>query len=138
FFHPQIDHDDLLRSMEVFDIGLALERPDNPAYSLTLTNKVFSYLLAGLPVAATNTPGQMEVVSRIPGAAVSYSAGNPEDLARSLESWVLDPARLRRAQEEAWTLAREQYCWERQSQYFIEQLTRSPAQRAMKAELCGA
>ncbi len=119
-FHAQIDHDDLIRSIGDFDIGLALERPDDPNASLTVTNKVFSYLLAGLPVAATSTPGQLEVLERCPEISVCYPAGDSHALARALAPWVIDPAARRAAQQAAWIAARTTYCWERVSARFLD------------------
>ena len=59
--------------MEAFDVGLALERPENANYSRTVTNKLFSYLLAGLAVAASDTPGQRQVMSQVPNAGIPVS-----------------------------------------------------------------
>ena len=44
FVHPLIDHDLVIESLSDFDIGLALERTSNDGYSLTISNKIFSYL----------------------------------------------------------------------------------------------
>ena len=119
-FHPQIDHDDLIRSIGDFDIGLALERPDEPNYSLTVSNKVFSYFLAGLPVAATRTPGQLEVLERCPEISVCYPAGDSHALACALAPWVSNSAARRAAQQAAWIAARSTYCWERVSARFLD------------------
>src|SRR5205807_1516078 len=43
--HPQIQHDDLIRSLAQFDVGLALEREENVGAALTVSNKIGSYLL---------------------------------------------------------------------------------------------
>jgi glycosyltransferase involved in cell wall biosynthesis len=122
-FHAQIDHDDLIRSIGHFDIGLALERPDDPNRNLTVANKVFSYFLAGLPVAATITAGQLEVLERCPAITVRYPAGDPQALARALAPWVNDPAARRAAQQAAWVAARTTYCWERVSARFLDVLS---------------
>jgi glycosyltransferase involved in cell wall biosynthesis len=121
FFYPQIDHDDLIRTMGNFDIGLALERPDDPNYSLTITNKIYSYMLAGLPIIATETPGHLEALSVIPAASASYPAGDTQALASYIERWR-DPSALRDAQQSAWDLARETFCWDQVSQTFLEVL----------------
>jgi glycosyltransferase involved in cell wall biosynthesis len=125
FFHPLVDHDELIRTISAFDIGLALERPDDPNYSLTVTNKVFSYLLAGLPVVATQTPGHREALSRIPSASIMYAAGDARELAACLGPWLRNPGRLRTAQQCAWEVARETFCWERESTGFLDLLSGS-------------
>jgi glycosyltransferase involved in cell wall biosynthesis len=124
-FHAQIDHDDLIRSIGDFDIGLALERPDDPNGSLTASNKVFSYFLAGLPVAATSTPGQLEVLEGCPEISVCYPAGDSEALARALAPWVANPAARRAAQQAAWVFARRTFSWDRISGRFLDLLTSS-------------
>jgi glycosyltransferase involved in cell wall biosynthesis len=124
-FHPLIDHDELIRSMAEYDVGLALERPQNRNYSLTVTNKIFSYMLAGLAVAATETPGQREVMNQAPGAGLLYPAGDAKSLRRTLEIWIGDREKLRQAQEAAWDLTRARFCWEVEQKKFLELLNRS-------------
>jgi glycosyltransferase involved in cell wall biosynthesis len=111
-FHPLIDHDELIRSMAEYDVGLALERPQNRNYSMTVTNKVFSCMLAGLAIAATETPGQREVLNQAPGAGFLYPAGDAKSLRTTLEIWIRDREKLRQAQEAAWDAARARFCWE--------------------------
>ena len=60
----QVDHDELIHTMTEFDIGLALERPDDSNYSLTVTNKIFSYFLAGLPVEAKRAEKLLQILLR--------------------------------------------------------------------------
>lgn len=124
-FHPLIDHDELISSMADYDVGLALERPRNRNYSLTVTNKVFSYMLAGLAITATETPGQREVMDQAPGAGLLYPAGDAKSLRRTLEIWIADREKLRQAQEAAWDLARAGFCWEIEQKKFLELLNRS-------------
>jgi glycosyltransferase involved in cell wall biosynthesis len=123
FTYPQLDHDDLIRAMGDFDIGLALERPGDLNSSLTISNKIFSYLLAGLPVVATETPGQMEALSAVPAVSASYTAGDSRALANRIERWLHDPEALQAAQQSAWDLARERFCWDREAQKFLGLLT---------------
>jgi glycosyltransferase involved in cell wall biosynthesis len=122
FYYPQIDHDDLIRSMDAYDVGLALERPENVNYAKTVTNKIFSYALAGLAVAATDTPGQREVLDRMPGVGFVYPAGNVKALASGLQSFLNDRNALRSAKQAAWDLARERFCWDREQERFLQVL----------------
>jgi glycosyltransferase involved in cell wall biosynthesis len=123
FTYTQVDHDELIRTMSDFDIGLALERPGDLNGGLTISNKIFSYLLAGLPVVATETPGQMEALSAVPAVTASYTAGDFRALANRIERWSHDPEALQAAQQSAWDLARETCCWEREAQKFLGLLT---------------
>jgi len=111
-FHPVIDRDELFRSMAEYDVGLALERPQNRNYNLTVTNKIFGYMLAGLAVAATDTPGQREVINQAPGSGFLYPAGDAKALRALLEIWLRDREVLRRAQCASWEAARARFCWD--------------------------
>jgi glycosyltransferase involved in cell wall biosynthesis len=124
-FHPLLDHDDLVRSMAQYDVGLALERPRNRNYTLTVTNKLFSYMLAGLAIAATDTPGQREVMNQAPSVGFLYPAGNAMSLRAMLEIWLKDRARLLQAQGAAWDAARSRFCWDIERTTFLELLRRS-------------
>ena len=134
FYYPQIDHDDLIRSMSVFDVGLALERPGDANYSKTVTNKIFSYVLAGLAVAATDTPGQREVLEQMPAAGFLYPAGNSRALADGVGRWLNDAVSLRSAQQAAWDVARQRFCWDREQGRFIRTLEECGSERLESAE----
>lgn len=110
--HPQVDHDELIRSLSEFDVGLALERPDNLGAALTVSNKIGSYLLAGLAIAATDTPGQREILDQAPAVGFLYPAGRAEMLAKRLSVWIEDRGALKRAQQASWEVARAKFCWE--------------------------
>ena len=137
FFLPPLQHDEVIRAMEPFDVGLALERPDHGNYARTVTNKFFSYLLAGLAVAASDTPGQQQLMAQMPPAGFLYSAGEARALADGLLKWVRDRQTLRTAQQAAWDAARARFCWEREREKFLsvfaENVPADPALAAVSA-----
>jgi len=133
-FHEPVDQQDLIGTLGQFDVGLSLERPEHGNYSLAATNKLFSYLLAGLAVAATDTPGHREILDQIPSAGFVYPAHNPQALADALNVWLADHDALRSAQEAAWDVARRRFCWDIEKDKFLSvlqsvsgQLTEQPA-----------
>ncbi len=105
-------------------MGLALERPEHRNYSLTVTNKVFTYMLAGLAILATDTPGQREVLSQVPEAGALYPAGEANILRSTLEEWIKDRGRLRRSQQASWQAARARFCWDLEQKKLIDLLDR--------------
>lgn len=120
--YPPIPHDELIASMTEFDVGLALETADDPAYAKTVTNKLCSYFLAGLAVAATDTPGQREVLNQVPGAGFLYSSRDPESLAKGINNWIENREALINAQQAAWDAARSRFCWDFEKEKFFAAL----------------
>ncbi len=76
------------------DIGLALEPTDPPSRNLTITNKFFQYLNAGLAIVASDTAGQREVFATAPDIGVMVSLANPASLSTQLDALLGDPIRL--------------------------------------------
>jgi glycosyltransferase involved in cell wall biosynthesis len=120
--HPLTEHDQVIKSMGAYDVGLALERPNNPNYGRTITNKVFSYMLAGLAIAATDTPGQREILDQVPTAGFLYPAGNSTVLAEKLGNWINNPGLLLTAKQAAWDAARSKFCWDVEETKFLQLL----------------
>ncbi len=113
-FAPLVAPERLMRTMDRYDVGLALERSDHENCRRTISNKIFNYLMAGLAIAATDTPGQRELLNRIPSVGFLYPSGRPEELARILQNYIENPDLLRDAQRASWKVARESYCWDRE------------------------
>jgi glycosyltransferase involved in cell wall biosynthesis len=120
--HPVIDHDELIQQMKEFDIGLALEPLANHNAALTQSNKIGSYFLGGLAIAATDTPGQREVLGKRSRAGFLYPPGRPEVLAAELKRWLDNPDELRAAQQASWELGRNRYCWDIEQHKFFAAL----------------
>jgi glycosyltransferase involved in cell wall biosynthesis len=120
FIHPTVSNAELLSRIAEHDIGLALERNDIPSRDLTITNKLFQYLQAGLAVIATDTAGQREVFAKRPEIGILISGNDPKSLATAIESLLQDPNKLRAAKIAAIKAAQEEFCWEIQAQDILE------------------
>ena len=95
-----------------FDIGLASEPAFSQNNNIALSNKIFTYLLAGLPVILSRTSGQ-EIFSRQIADAVSvYEAENPDDLALRIDGFLSDPSRLENLRSKAYNSAQTIFNWE--------------------------
>ncbi len=101
------------------DLGLALEQPVSPNREICITNKLFTFLAAGVPFAATSTPGQAEICRRLGDAALLYEPGDWRGLARLLDRILSDPQELRRRRELAWNLGRQTFNWDREKERFL-------------------
>jgi glycosyltransferase involved in cell wall biosynthesis len=130
FIHAPTDHDDLIRAMEGFDVGLALELSSDGNYSRTVTNKIGSYLLAGLAIAASDTPGQRELMRQVSDTGFLYPSGEPQALAQGLSRWLKDQAALRAAQQAAWDVARREFCWDVEQEKLLPLFRQQPTKGA--------
>src|SRR5690606_3763044 len=120
FVHPTVPNAELLSRIAEHDIGLALETDQIPSRDLTVTNKLFQYMQAGIAVIATSTPGQREIFASAPRIGALGANGNAGELASAIEHLVADPARLAAAKTASLEAAREMYCWERQAGTVVE------------------
>ena len=114
FIHPTVPNAELLSRIAEHDIGLALECTDIPSRNLTITNKLFQYLQAGLAVIATDTLGQKEVLSQNPAIGLLIPSNNPEALTQALNDLLKNPGKLIAAKAAALQAAKDKFSWESQ------------------------
>ncbi len=94
-----------------YHVGLALEIFDPPNRAICLTNKAFTYILAGLAVVFTDTPGQRGLAKDLGPGAFLYSPGDIEMLAQALRLWATSPTTLLAARRAAWASACRRWHW---------------------------
>ncbi|HEY5312155.1 MAG TPA: hypothetical protein VIK18_06530, partial [Pirellulales bacterium] len=122
--HPPVPNHAILSRIMEHDIGFAGEQVFCPSRDLTVTNKLFHYILGGLAVAASDTQGQREVLSQMPGAGQLYHAGDPQSLARVLNEWLGDASRLAQARQAA-LAASARFCWEVECSTLVDSVARA-------------
>jgi glycosyltransferase involved in cell wall biosynthesis len=120
FIHPTVPNNELLSRIAEHDIGLALERIDIPSRNLTVTNKLFQYLQAGLAIISTDTAGQREILSQKPAMGRLIGNNDPLALAEALTDLLETRDRLNAAKAAALEVAKEQFCWEHQAATILE------------------
>jgi hypothetical protein len=109
------------------DLGLSAEESSPLNRDLCLTNKIFIYLLAGLPQLLSATAAQRALAPELGDAGLLADFAKPEDTARQLDAYFADPARLRSARQSAWRLGQEKYCWDVEQEKFLTSIRRSVA-----------
>lgn len=82
-----------VRMAAPYDVGLCLERKGPRNHDLTVSNKMFDYLMAALAVIATDLPALADVVHRS-GAGIVCRPGDPVSLADAIMTLVVSPQRL--------------------------------------------
>ncbi|BAY18535.1 group 1 glycosyl transferase [Anabaenopsis circularis NIES-21] len=112
FIHPTVPNSELLSRIAEHDIGLALECNHITSRNLTVTNKLFQYLQAGLAVVASDTMGQQEIFTEFPHIGQLIPSESPKALAQALEDLLITPEKLVKAKLSALQATQEKLNFE--------------------------
>jgi glycosyltransferase involved in cell wall biosynthesis len=110
---------EMCRLAALHDFGLSIEPGRDINNSICLGNKIFTYLLAGLPVVLSKTPAQVALAQQLGKAAILVDIYSPSDIATTLDTLIADPIRLVQARRVAWKLGQEQFNWDVEQQKFL-------------------
>ncbi|MGF7078010.1 glycosyltransferase [Mucilaginibacter sp. UYCu711] len=119
-FHDPIPPDKLPEFAGQFDIGLALEPGFSTNNNLALSNKLFTYMQAGLAIIASDTIAQKDFITKNPTIGHTYPARDTKAMAAILSSYYKNGALLTLAKNESLRLAHELYNWEVESKKFLK------------------
>jgi glycosyltransferase involved in cell wall biosynthesis len=118
-FLPPVSNKELLDWTTSADLGINVSSPD---YSLNtrmfLPNKLFEYLMAGLPVLSSALPAIVEVINNYQVGWILPSL-EPEDIGMKINAMLRDRAGLEKMQRNALAAASSEFCWEKESQKLI-------------------
>ncbi len=116
---PPVPYEELLNWTSSADIGLIVYSPD---YSLNvrwcLPNKLFEYLMAGLPVLSSQLDAVAEVIKTYDVGQV-VSSLTPEDIGKAINTMLADTVGLSRMHHNALEEAHRDLCWEKEGQQLI-------------------
>ena len=88
-FHGTIPFEELPAKMAAAQIGVHLVQPVCDSFALTLSNKIFDYVQAGLPVLFSENPAHRKLLEEHP-VGLSADAFSPEAVGRALDRLVAD------------------------------------------------
>lgn len=111
---------EMVRLAAEYDIGLATEIGTTVNRDICQTNKIYTYLLAGVPVLATDTSGQAEIAKEIPEAVCIYPQEDEEALARKMDELLLSPQELANARQLTWKVGQKKFNWDKEKVIFLE------------------
>lgn len=118
-FIDAVPYKDLLDYTMSADLGISPIQNTCLSYYYSAPNKLFEYLMAGLPVAVSNFPDIQKIVEKA-GVGVSFDPEDVEDLARVINKILNDEEKYNRMRENALRVARESYNWEKESQKMMK------------------
>jgi glycosyltransferase involved in cell wall biosynthesis len=119
---PPVPPEDIVRWAAGADLGLALIQNVSLSYYLSLPNKLFEYVAAGLPVVASDFP-ELRAVVEGRGLGAVCDPDDPVAIAQAIE-WALDdPDRHRRLRAAARDAAAE-LTWDAESRVLVDLVDR--------------
>jgi glycosyltransferase involved in cell wall biosynthesis len=95
-----------------YDVGLASETGHTMNRQIALTNKQFTYLLAGLPTLLSDIPAHVQFAEEAQGAAFLFRKDDAASLAQVLDDVLGSMDKLERARKIAWHLGQTKFNWE--------------------------
>lgn len=125
FFHPPIAPDKLIEFISQFDIGLACETGFSLNNMLALSNKIFTYLQAGLAILSSDVLSQKQLLEQNPGIGGVYENNNIDSLIGILSEYEANRQKLIDTREAAFKLGQEKYNWENESQIFLKLINKT-------------
>lgn len=126
---PPAEPDEMERLAAEYDVGLVAENGHPAGRALALANKLFTFLVAGVPPIISDTAAHRAFADEAGLSAYLYPIDNAEALAATLDHLLCDPARLAAARGEAFGLGRKRYNWETEKGALLAAVGRSLAPR---------
>ena len=119
----------LIDALPEYDVGLAIEVVTSGNREACLSNKIFEYLAAGLPMILSNTPAQRAMARELGDAALLIDLFRPDISGPAIREWIGAHDTLARAAAEAQKLAHDRFNWQHESVGLVS-LISSHAQRS--------
>ena len=101
------------------DLGLSTEETVPINRDVCLTNKIFTYLLAGIPQLLSATSAQTALAPELGDAGLLCDLSRPDATAAKLDAFFSNPERVANARRHAWELGHGKFCWDTEQQQFL-------------------
>jgi glycosyltransferase involved in cell wall biosynthesis len=102
-----------------FDIGLATELATPYNRDICLTNKIFTYIQAGLAVIASDTTAQVQLLNKHQNIGTPYKKSDAQELANALKLYINNPDFLQKTKQNSYMLGQTTLNWEIESEKLL-------------------
>jgi glycosyltransferase involved in cell wall biosynthesis len=102
----------LVRLASAYDVGLICENGHTANRRIALTNKMFVYLQAGIPMIISDIPAHRAFAADAGISESLYPVEDADALAVTLDRLLQDPEGLAARRTEAWRLGQERFNWD--------------------------
>ncbi|TKC08175.1 glycosyltransferase family 4 protein [Pedobacter polaris] len=119
FYYPPIPADEIFSFASKFDIGLATEISTPKNRDICLTNKIFTYVQAGLAIIASDTAAQKQFMAEYANMGEVYEKKDPVSLVRIIKNCIENEELLIQYQQQSFKYANETLNWEIEKEKFL-------------------
>jgi len=119
-YYTPIEADEIFDFASKFDIGLALEPGFCFNNKIALSNKIFTYLISGLAILASNTAAQQDFLQENKNIGELYQIGNTKALADIITKLFNNREQLNEYKRNTFNLAQSKYNWELEQNKFLK------------------
>lgn len=116
-FINKLPYNEMMQYTANSDLGLTLDKNTNINYIYSLPNKLFDYILAGIPVLASNLPEVRKIVEEYKIGEIVESH-NPIEIAIKINNLLNDKDKLNYYASNT-ILASQELCWENEENELI-------------------
>jgi len=102
----------MVRLAAAYDVGLSAETGSTGSRKIALTNKIFTYLLAGIPAITSDVPAYRDFALEAGDATRLYSTENVDSLATAIDEVIGNPQMLAQARAAAFRLGQSRFNWD--------------------------
>lgn len=117
-----------------YDIGYSGEQAFSENNSRAISNKLFSYVISGIPIVASDTLAHCSMSGAFGMAMEIFRKNDVQSLADSFDKILCDHKRLNDARQHAWQLGQQCFNWEREQKIFVELVQASFPQKQRSHE----
>lgn len=117
---PPAPPGEMVRLAAEYDVGIASEPGHTPNNGLALSNKLFTYLLAGVPALASDTSAQAASAAEMPEAVLVYPQQNAKALAARMDELLTSTDTLHKARTAAWQAGHLRFNWDIEQRTFLQ------------------
>jgi glycosyltransferase involved in cell wall biosynthesis len=115
----------MVRLAASYDAGLVAEDGGTQNRQIALTNKQFTYLLAGIPAIMSETPAHKTFASEAGAAVMTYGIDDPTSLASAFDRLFSNPDHLALLRRKAYALGQERYNWEAEAPTLLTRVSQA-------------
>ena len=117
-FIPELPWEEMIRYTKAADAGLSLDKDTNLNYRFSLPNKIFDYIVAGIPVIAGNLPEVSQIVKEYK-CGIIIPEVTPHEISKAINELKNKPDLMTELKRNA-VIASESVNWENESLKVLE------------------